>query len=290
MITKPATFRLAISLVMLLSATSPPQDLSECLLIDTSGATLREPLELIELDSARAASLFRSVLYGEPEFSEGYAKGVEEALTEIREQRISWYTYGLRMYGGNIDEETGLPITAIAGCKVNSGVIGRASAHDSTIAAYIETNGLPSYSRKPWMHLIRRPKQTFDSLAQEQSPCNLMPMGSECRSGNSDFAVRLGKWQHPHSENTSDWVYVLGLDDSSEVGNFVGHLDERVKQALLTWAPPEAEIAFLRVEFDTRHEWHTGPQYLVLDLRTGGQIKTPGFVIVDTSATNHEQE
>ena len=276
-------------MVIWLSPNVTPQSLQELYKVDTNLNLKQRPIEPIVLDSTTTAELFRETCFGEPDFSNGYAQGIDEALAEIREERITWYAYGLRMYGGNIDEETGLPVIAIAGCNVNSGVIGRARAHDSTIAVYIEEHGLPAYSRKPWMNMIISPRRAFDSLSLVGPVCDLMPFGNLCENFQAGFRVRLGKWKFPYSEDDADWLYVSRINDSTEFGDFACYPDERVLLASLVWGPTEAEIAFLKLAVQSEFDWRSGPQYVVLDLRTGGQIEPPGFVIYTPEDSSGEE-
>ena len=88
-----------------------------------------------------AASCVQPELRGKSkEYRDGWRLGVTEAKAEIESKEMTIYTYGLGARSGGVNEETGLPYTAIAGCVVDDFIHGREDGHDQLIYAEL---GLP---------------------------------------------------------------------------------------------------------------------------------------------------
>ena len=74
------------------------------------------------------------------EFRKGYAQGVAEAKSAISSNTLTIYMYGTHPVPTPKDlkdDETGLPITFIAGCIVSDNDMGRAEGYNTTIREYL---------------------------------------------------------------------------------------------------------------------------------------------------------
>ncbi len=83
----------------------------------------------------------RATSHLEPDISivyrKAYYRGMQEAYTEIKSNKITRYVLGEGDWG-DIDKETGVPIKVIAGCIVSDSIIGRADGHNYIIRKYLK--------------------------------------------------------------------------------------------------------------------------------------------------------
>lgn len=70
-------------------------------------------------------------------YRKSYYQGMQEAYTEIKNNKITRYVYGKGNWG-DIDKETGVLIKIIAGCIVSDSIIGRADGHNYIILKYLK--------------------------------------------------------------------------------------------------------------------------------------------------------
>ena len=76
-----------------------------------------------------------------PEYKKGFAIGIQEAEDEIKNNKMTIYTYGYppaHRNGIEFDKDTGLVYKTIAGCVVNDDVLGREAGHDKTIREHLK--------------------------------------------------------------------------------------------------------------------------------------------------------
>lgn len=82
----------------------------------------------------------RATNHLEPDISIGYRKayyqGMQEAYTEIKNNKITRYVYGKGNWGAT-DKETGIPIKVIAGCIVPDSILVRVKGHNYIILKYL---------------------------------------------------------------------------------------------------------------------------------------------------------
>jgi hypothetical protein len=75
------------------------------------------------------------------EYRRGYAQGAAEAKAEISSNAPTFYasgTHPVPVPKDFKDDETGLPITFIAGCLVNDADMGRQDGHNTAIREYLK--------------------------------------------------------------------------------------------------------------------------------------------------------
>ncbi len=71
------------------------------------------------------------------EYRQGYFQGMQEAYTEIRNNKITKYIYG-KVNLEDIDKDTVLPLKVIAGCIVSDLIVGRADGHYYIIHKFLK--------------------------------------------------------------------------------------------------------------------------------------------------------
>ncbi len=69
------------------------------------------------------------------EYQTAYAQGQQEAQVNIAMGKPSIYTVG-KPGGSTVDEQTGLPLVAIAGCVVDDSIMGRKDGYNAQIAEW----------------------------------------------------------------------------------------------------------------------------------------------------------
>jgi hypothetical protein len=62
---------------------------------------------------------------------------MQEAYTEIRENKMTIYMWGKGAWGP-IDKETGLPIRVVGGCVAYDEVVGRVDGHNYIIHKFLK--------------------------------------------------------------------------------------------------------------------------------------------------------
>ncbi|MBE9126498.1 MULTISPECIES: carboxypeptidase-like regulatory domain-containing protein [unclassified Coleofasciculus] len=74
------------------------------------------------------------------DYQSAYQNGRREAEANIANGKPSIYTVGLREPGGTaVDQETGLPVVAIAGCIVDDSILGRRDGYNDRIREWVAT-------------------------------------------------------------------------------------------------------------------------------------------------------
>ena len=200
-----------------------------------------------------------------------FAQGRAEAKAEWQTNTATLYRYGLPAAEGNLDRETGLSFTAIAGCIVNDAIQQRAAGHNQRIKELIAQHGLPSYSRKRWVDDLDAPERWF-ARPRPQTPPTVLTVNASPAT-NQPCSLRLV------GIPTGDPDGKLSLKLQLEVGGRrrdlafpLGHYAARSTELL--WGPPGADVAFLRwSDFEKPFFADIREVFVVLDLRNGEWLR-----------------
>ncbi len=89
--------------------------------------------------------------------SKAYDAGAEEARNDLKAEYAYVYTFGLRgAERYDLNETTGLPYRAIAGCIVDNDITDRARGYNETVQAWIKEHGKPpANSIKPYADQLK---------------------------------------------------------------------------------------------------------------------------------------
>jgi hypothetical protein len=101
-----------------------------------------------------------------------YWRGRAEANAEWRDGRATIYTSGKPspFKLTNLDQDTGLPYQAIAGCVITPTIWNRQAGHNDRIHELIQRHGPPPNSFKRWKHDLFNLTSYFRTLSVIQRP------------------------------------------------------------------------------------------------------------------------
>lgn len=200
-----------------------------------------------------------------------FVRGRAEADAEWRTNAATFFRYGLPASDGNLDRETGLSFTTIAGCLVDDAIQQRAAGHNQRIKELIAQHGLPSYSRKRWVDDLDAPERWFVRPRKQTPPTVLTVNGSPAT--NQPCSLRLVGI--PTGDPDGKLFLKLQLEASGrrrDLGFPLGHYAARSTELL--WGPPGADVAFLRwSDFEKPFFANIREVFGVLDLRNGEWLR-----------------
>ena len=125
-----------------------------------------------------------------PEYREAYEQGRRDAEVALEDGTPAFLSYGLRAPDGMLDEESGLPFEAIAGCDAGDDILGRAAGNNDCVRASIAKNGLPRGSFKAWEKEIGD-LEAFVASRQKIDPSKRLTAGGPAiKSPDGKFAIR----------------------------------------------------------------------------------------------------
>src|SRR5262249_41063573 len=168
-------------------------------------------------------------------YHRAYRAGVAEANQELKDGKASLYTYGLRDSGEFLDQETGLPLKAIAGCVVDSKSEGLADGHNKRIRESIAEKGLPTNSFKRWEKQLFDLKHYYLAKTKTADPTPWRLDGPASKSPNGKHTLRLVKDQvkQPGGKYWDKQSLVISGDKSGRESIWLeGKMD-------CFWGPPE---------------------------------------------------
>ena len=214
------------------------------------------PVLYVRLDSADSAA--------------GHRRGWTKALEDIAAKSVAFPTYGLIRDHDPWEDSTGLVILPSSGCVVTTEILGFHQGYYDCIEAWIDSSGIPDWSRKKWLPLLNDPKATFDSMVS-LSPALQIPSGGTAYAESPD-----GRWRiHLSAGDTPRTVVIQ--DSTGQV-----HRDEKAVETSeeildFVWGPAESDVVVLR--YDTSlNTYAVTPfrqqRYRMMDLRSGRDAGT----------------
>lgn len=177
------------------------------------------------------------------EYQVGYREGRAEADRELEQGRATLYIYGHRLSFDNLDRETGLPYNAIAGCVIDSGLVGRADGHDDRIKESIAAHGLPANSFKRWEKELCDLKG-YVALRLEAGPAiSLKVDGPPTKSPDGKHSVRAGKVTEKSVVDGKPHEYIVLIVDDGRVSDRPVTLIGFEGEPRLLWGPEGSGFA-----------------------------------------------
>ncbi len=192
------------------------------------------------------------------------ARGRAEADTQLGLDKASIWEYGQieieRLLFESLDRATGLYFSSF-GCVIDDEIVGRVEGHNARIAEYIQGNGPPKNSFKPWEKELFGLKEYFESRCRSDKPIRLIVGGPLVVSPDREFAVKLVKRPDRTFDGLpteSTWIVVGDQDiESKRTGIW------KTTDADFFWGPKGSWFAVLR----GRDKPSEKMEYMALDLR-----------------------
>jgi len=206
------------------------------------------------------------------EYKEAHKKGVEAAEAELKEGRATLYTYGLRMGFENLDRKTGLPYKTIAGCVVDSQIMGRASGHNDRISAYINTHGLPPNSFKEHEGALFDLKGFFDRESKAQEPSRLKAGDRALKSPDGKYSIRPVESSFRKDDGSPGAMLNLVITGEVATHRSLPVFWDEGETDLL-WGPRGSRFAVLRCKMVKRRNDYFSCFYLAVDLQRGEWLR-----------------
>lgn len=88
----------------------------------------------------------KSVPNQSSEYQNAYAQGEREAQENIAKGEPSIYTFG-KPGGSGIDQQTGFPLVAIAGCVIDDSILGRSNGYNDTMREWAAAQAIVNSSK-----------------------------------------------------------------------------------------------------------------------------------------------
>jgi hypothetical protein len=201
------------------------------------------------------------------DYDKAYKAGVVEADEELKSGTATLYGHGLRRLDAPLlDRTTGLPIELIAGCVVDSSILGRAAGHNKRIEEFIAKRGLPTNSFKRWEKDLFDLKGYYEKRSKTENPERLRIGGPAAKSPDGKYALRLVKEQLKGPDGTlSDHSSVVISVDDVDQGAVLLIYGENVD---CLWGPKGAGFAVIRGKGEGR--WQ---EFTALDLKRGKLLR-----------------
>jgi hypothetical protein len=174
---------------------------------------------------------------------------------------MSLYTIGLRDPGENLDRDTGLPVVAIAGCKVDQSIIGRRDGYNKVIRDQIARHGVPAYSFKPWESVLFNHQEYFDRRAGSKALGRLRTNGPALESDHQRWSMRLVS---SDDDTASELKLIRGSDTQT-----VLTVRKRDAEVDVLVGPNGSEFAVIRYVWNQVF-W----RYVAVDLRRGLRLRS----------------
>jgi hypothetical protein len=197
-------------------------------------------------------------------YRDAFRQGRERAGKDIAERQVAIpqsTAYSLPMF----DDSTGFPLYEIAGCVVNDSIFGYSYGYKSRLREWLRSNGIPRWSRKPWLGQVRSAAELFASMSATAVPTRLDP------NDDSVFVSPDGKWTilvAPPEAGTRVRLTIVDSVGSTKSpdplwGGDVSFVD-------LCWGPIGSDVvAIRRRDIRLNHERSdTTSLEVMLDLRT----------------------
>ncbi|MCH7879726.1 MAG: carboxypeptidase regulatory-like domain-containing protein, partial [candidate division Zixibacteria bacterium] len=155
------------------------------------------PLQLVEvkIDSVSEIHISYAPYVDGGEYEYGFDVGVKEAQQEWDLQAVTVYydpglTFTAKKYT-YFDTLTGLPRTFVESFTIpwDKGLM---EGHNSKLDELIETNGLPNYSRKPWLTELMNLKSYVERLENEVKIDTVRRYGQSSVSHDFQTAISFG--------------------------------------------------------------------------------------------------
>ena len=199
-------------------------------------------------------------------YARAYKQGQDEAHKELKGERATIYTFGLRSLFEHLDRDTGLPYEVIAGCEVDDEILGRAAGHNDRVLEQIKKDGPPGYSFKRWE------KELFDLKGFYEPPSRA---GKVHRLSLGDPAIKSPDGGVTiHAVKRSFTKDDGGLGESLAVEITVNGVVKKPQRIFFDegdsdfcWGPKGSNFAVVR----SRGKGE--PWFMALDLRTGQRLR-----------------
>jgi hypothetical protein len=243
----------------------------------------RDEVQTLALISTLLLAADASQQDGDPAFStnskgyrEAYEQGVEEAERELKDGRATLYVFGLRMGDEDLDRKTGLPYKTIAGCAIDSHVLGLAAGHDERINAHINTHGLPPNSFKKYEGDLFDLLGFFDRESKAHQPARLTVGDAILKSPDGRYSIRAVEkpfTKDNGSRGTMLYLAITGDDGAERSLPVFWH--ESVTELL--WGPRGSRFAVVRCKTAAKPDDYFSCFYLAVDLERGKSLREIGL-------------
>ncbi|MDB5350116.1 MAG: hypothetical protein JWN86_1363 [Planctomycetota bacterium] len=199
-------------------------------------------------------------------YARAYKQGQDEADKELKDDRATIYTFGLRSLFEHLDRDTGLPYEGIAGCEVDDEILGRAAGHNDRMLEHIKKNGPPGYSFKRWEKELFDLKGFYEPQSRDGKVHRLSLGDPAMKSPDGGVTIRAVKRTFTKDDGS--------LGDSLAVEITVDGVVKKPQTVFFDegdsdfcWGPKGSNFAVVR----SRGKGE--PWFMALDLRTGQRLR-----------------
>ncbi len=202
------------------------------------------------------------------EYRAAYKEGRAEADRELRDQRPTLYTAGLReSFFNNLDRETGLPYSGF-GCVIDNEEMGTIEGHNDRIRESIKAHGIPKGSFKPWEKELFGLRAYVESRRKHEKPESLTIDGPARKAPDGSCTVRIGTKQGDTLGGGIMKYHRLEIRAEGLQPEGVAVFAPAGDTFELFWGPKGSHFAVLV-------RTHSGTELLeAVDLRRGGSLRT----------------